>query len=135
MIKLKNKIDESLDCPYEGIFWVINNNFIEFKDKVDITGRFSTDLQHRKIWPEIKNKYGDFDFDYFPRGRVMVNVINKNETFDDYNVYIYIDNCINNESVINEIVYEFNLRNNCDIKYIGSEGGITEDHYTCHNCK
>lgn len=134
MIKLNN-IVENLDCPCEGIFWVINNELIAFKDRVDITGRFSTDLQHRKIWPEIKYKYGDFDFDYFPRGRIMVNAVTKENTFDHYDAYIYIDDCINNEKMISDLIYEYNLNKNCVIKYVGSLGGITEDHYKCNNCK
>jgi hypothetical protein len=40
-----------------------------------------------------------------------------------------------NPEILNDIIHEFRLNRNCDIKYIGSEGGVESNHYRCHNCK
>lgn len=135
------KIKESLELPSEGIFWVIDNRLVSFDDPVDTSGRYFDDMEHVKIWNEIKHMYKvdgkEVNYNYFPRGRVMINVVKDNNgTFLHYDVYIYIDNCINNDDVVDEIKYTFRLnRPNCNIKYIGADGGITSNHYTCHNCR
>ena len=137
----KLRIKESLELPSEGIFWVIDNRLVAFDDPVDTSGRYFDNVEHIKIWNEIKHMYKvdgkEVDYNYFPRGRVMVNVVKDNNgTFLHYDVYIYIDNCINNDDVIDEIKYTFRLNKpNCDIKYVGADGGITSNHYTCHNCR
>ncbi len=136
----KRRLNESIYNPYEGIFWFIDENLISFQEQVDSTGKWSTTFEHKDIWNEIKHKYlvdnNVVSFDYFPRGRVMVNPIFKNSVFDHYDCYIYIDDCINTEDIIQEIIYDFRLNNeHCIIKYIGSDGGITSNHYKCNNCK
>lgn len=66
----------------------------------------------------------------------MVNPVYDNGTLSGYKVYIYIDNCINNEEIIDEILYDFRLKgDNCELVYCGADGGITSNHYQCHNCK
>ena len=137
----KYRTNESLDAPCEGIFWIIDDKLIAFTEQTDTTGKWSTDLEHTKIWKEIKFKYKvdgrEVKYNYYPRGRVVVNPIrDSGGEFKNYDVYIYIDKCINNTEILNDIKYEYRLNNSkCKIKYIGSEGGITSDHYTCHNCR
>lgn len=136
----KLRIKESFEMPSEGIFWIINNKLIAFDNYVDTTGRQFENIEHNKIWDEIKHMYkvnGKIvDYNYFPRGRVMVNPIRKNDIFSHYDIYIYIDKCINNNDIIEEIKYHFNLNKpSCHIKYIGTDGGITDNHYVCNNCK
>ena len=137
----KLRIKESLELPSEGIFWVIDNRLVAFDDPVDTSGRYFDNIEHIKIWNEIKHMYKvdgkEVEYNYFPRGRVMVNAVRDNDgTFLHYDVYIYIDNCINNDDVIDEIKYTFRLNKpNCDIKYVDADGGITSNHYTCHNCR
>ena len=145
MIKLtiskKRNPKESLYTPYEGIFWVIGDTYILYMEQVDSTGSFSTTLEHVKVWEQLKWKYrAEYsevaEYDYFPRGRISINPIYKNNKFSHYEVSVFIDNCINNEDTLDIIFHEFNLNQlNCIIKYIGSEGGITDNHYTCHNCR
>lgn len=134
MIRLileKRHINEGYGKPCEGIFWVIGNKMIAYTDPVG----FDTDLEHVKMWKEIKHSYGDVPFDYYPRGRVMVNEVrNSDGTLKNYKAFIYIDDCINNAEIINDVKYYF-LLNGCDIAYIGSDGGVTSNHYKCHNCK
>ncbi len=137
----KLRIKESLELPSEGIFWVIDNRLVAFDDLVDTSGRYFDNVEHIKIWNEIKHMYKvdgrEVEYNYFPRGRVMVNAVRDNDgTFLHFDVYIYIDNCINNDDIIDEIKYTFRLNKpNCDIKYVGADGGITSNHYTCHNCR
>ena len=143
MIKLiverRKRINESIDSPCEGIFWVINGNIHAFTEQVDTSGMLSTNFEHKDIWNEIKHRYQvdgkDVPFDYYSRGRVMVNPIYINGKFDHYEAYIYIDDCINDDDTLSDIKYEFRLNKNCIIKYIGSDGGVTSNHYRCHNCR
>lgn len=134
----KLRLHEAYNVPCEGVFWFIDDELLAYPEQVDSKGMWSTTLEHIKIWEHIKDNYlvngKTVKYNYFPRGRVVVNAITNNGILDHYDAYIYIDNCINNEDNLNTIKQEFNLFN-CEIKYIGSEGGITSDHYTCHNCK
>ena len=131
LILEKRHIKESIGKPCEGIFWVIGNKMIAYTDPVG----FNTDLEHIKMWKEIKHSYGDVPFDYYPRGRVMVNEVrNSDGTLQKYKAFIYIDDCINNSEIIEDVKYYFSL-NDCEITYIGSDGGVTSNHYRCHNCK
>ena len=134
----KLRLHEAYTVPCEGIFWLIDDELIAYPEQVDSKGLWSTTLEHIKIWNHIKHKYNvdgkTIDYDYFPRGRVVVNAISDNGVLHHYDAYIYIDNCINTDEVLDMIKQEFNLFN-CKLKYIGSEGGIMSDHYKCHNCK
>ena len=133
--------ESSVDTPCEGIFWLIDDEIVSFDNPVTISGMWSNTIEHSKLWPEISSRYKvdnqTVPYNYFPRGRVMVNPIkDDNGKFLHYDAYIYIDNCINNEDVLDDIKYTFRLNKpNVNIKYVGGEGGITSDHYTCHNCK
>lgn len=137
-IERKRRIDESIDSPCEGIFWFINEELVAFTEQVDTSGRLSTDLEYKKIWDIISGRYKisgkKVPYNYYPHGRVMVNPKYVNGSFDHYDAFIYIDDCINDSEYLEDIYYEFRLNKNCVIKYIGSEGGVTSDHYTCHKC-
>lgn len=134
MIRLileKRHVNEGYGKPCEGIFWYIGNKLITYMDPVS----FNTTLEHKDIWQGIRQLYGDRQYDYYPRGRVMVNpVVDDNGVTVKYKAFIYIDNCINNEEIIDTVKYQFNI-GDCEIVYIGSDGGVTSNHYKCHNCK
>ena len=138
-VERRKRINESLDSPCEGIFWFIDGNLIAYTEQVDTTGKLSTTLEHKDIWEHIKNQYKvdgkTVQYDYFPRGRVIANPKTVDGKFDHYDVFIYIDSCINNDDCLNDIYYEFRLNKNCLTKYIGASGGVTSNHYICHNCK
>lgn len=137
-IERRRRMNESIDAPCEGIFWFINNELVAFTEQVDTSGRWSTDLEHSRIWNMISERYKvnghSVPYNYFPRGRVMVNPKYINGVFSHYEAFIYIDDCINSPECLEDIYYEFRLNKNCKIKYTGSDGGITSNHYTCHNC-
>jgi hypothetical protein len=130
--------ESSLDMPCEGIFWVVGNTLILFKYAANM---FVNEYKHTEAWKFIKNIYKVnnqlVDYNYYPRGRVMVNPMKDiNGKFTHYDVYIYIDDCINNADIVEEVMYEFRLNKpNCNLKYVGADGGITSTHYTCHNCR
>lgn len=132
MIEKKN-IREGLRKPCEGIFWIIDGELISYANPIG----FNASLEHKKIWNDIKGRYGNVPFDYYPRGRVMTNEVrNSDGTLVGYRSFIYIDDCINTEDIIDEIKYCFRLTgDNCEIAYVGSDGGITSNYYKCHNCK
>jgi hypothetical protein len=138
-IKIKKTRYEHFDIPYEGIFWIFDNRIIIYAEQVDISGRLSTTFNHVDIWNEIGFRYPIDNtivpYHYYPRGRIMVNPIYENELFDHYDAYIYLDDCINNTKTIESLIYEFRLNKNCEIRYIGYDGGIESDHYKCHMCK
>lgn len=133
--------ETSVNTPCEGIFWLINDEIISFDNPVTISGTWTNNIEHSRLWPEIANRYKVNNhivpYNYFPRGRIMVNPIKSDEgIFSHYDAYIYIDNCINNEDVLEDIKYTFRLnKSNVNIRYIGREGGVTSNHYTCHNCR
>lgn len=130
LILEKRHVKESVGKPCEGIFWLIGNKMVAYTDPVG----FNTDLEHSKMWKEIKHSYGNVPFDYYPRGRVMVNEVrNSDGILKKYKAFIYIDDCINNAEIIDDVKYYFSL-NDCDIAYIGSDGGVTSNQYKCHNC-
>ena len=136
VVEHSKQFREGYNSPREGIFWIIHDDIISYVLDPKSTSNFN--YEHKNTWESIKNNYlinGEpVPFDYFPRGRVMVVERKTSEgTIDHYDAYIYLDDCINTKEIIDEIKYEFRLTS-CNIKYIGSDGGITSNHYRCHNC-
>lgn len=132
-------LNESINCPYQGIFWYIDDKLICFMDKVNIKDFHDTNLLHINVWKQIKNQYkinGKFlPYNYYPRGRVMVLPIYENGKFSFYDCTVYLDKCIDNDKVRDFIEDRFNLYlSNCMITYEG-QLGLDGSHYTCHNCK
>lgn len=131
LISEKRIVKESYGKPCEGIFWLIDNKLISYMDPVG----FNTTLDHKRVWQTIRSQYGDVEFDYYPRGRVMVNKLEDYlGTLIGYKAYIYIDDCINEPEIVDTIKHQFTL-NKCQIVYIGSDGGVTSNHYRCNSCK
>ena len=117
--------NDSLLSPQEGIFWFIDGTFYAFTEPVN--NFMFCNLSHKDEW-----FMKDVPFDYYPRGRVIVNP----SPLYDYNFdcFIYLDDCINSAEIISVIKHTFHLVH-CNIRYIGSKGAVMEDHYQCHNCK
>ena len=141
----KHRPNETENTPYEGIFWYITNNdgdkgYVIYAEQIDTSGKWSTNYEHIKIWEDIKNEFNIedgiiVDYNYFPRGRVMINPKYSDNKFSHYEVYIYLDKCINNIDTIQHICRLFNIKEKCcNLSYVGTEGGITDNHYRCHNC-
>ena len=132
--------DHSL--PKQGIFWIVNGKLVYTADTIDPKSfiEFGA-LNHKDAWRNIKEEHpvegGVVDYDYFPRGRVIVC-----PTFDDeyqiigYDCGVYADACIINDMNVRfQIETEFDLNHDsCNVSY---EGDYATDntHYTCHNCR
>lgn len=103
---------------YEGPFWILSNsvkdihrgNFELLSVKfvcdydgniVDSGGRSKSGSSHKNIWNrELKHKYDDVEYNYYPRGRVAIY---KGTAF------IHINSLCNTPKVINNIVSEYKL--------------------------
>jgi len=141
-MKLLKPITASITLPKQGIFWVISGELVSFADTVNPNDfiEFGS-LNHKDTWRHIKSEYlvnnHPVEYDYFPRGRVIVC-----PTFDDdnhitgYDCGIYADSCIIDDPDVREqIISAFDLyHKSCTVLF---EGDYSTDntHYTCHNCR
>lgn len=134
-------INENLQIPCEGIFWVIDDELISFTDQVDPKDPFNcTDLTHKETWKYIKDKYKvnehTVGYDYFPRGRVETLVIQNNDgSLDHYEASIYLDKCIYDKDIIDNIINEFRLYLSNVLVNVEGQLFIDGSHYTCHMCR
>ena len=131
--------------PKQGIFWVIDGTVVSLDDTVDPENfvEFGS-MNHRDQWRFIQANFpvnGDLvEYDYFPRGRVIVC-----PTFDDenriigYECNVYADSCIIDDPIVRmEIEDAFDLdlldMNSCTVNYCG-DYSTDNTHYTCHKCR
>lgn len=137
-------LKESLVNPYEGYFWIINDTVIGVVSEVpkhdytyELNGR-----THKNTWSNFCNDYlvdgKPVDFDYFPRGRVMVDPnYDLDGKFSHYDCLVFLDKCINNQKCKDMIADYYNLNlptvPNINWMMLGERAGI--DHYTCNWCR
>lgn len=140
MIKLiehKLQLKESRVLPQDGIFWVIDGKFIQssfdFNPLTQLAIIDNNYYTHKELWHILKDKYKvdgkDVAYDYFPRGRVVINYSD-----GKFIATIYMDNCLRPEweDIAKE---QFNLNlPSCEVVF-GGNSGFGNSHYTCHNCK
>lgn len=137
----KQIIPESLVCPYEGIFWIIDDELIALTDSVNPNNHFDcTDLLHRESWKYLKDQYKVngrcVGYNYFPRGRVETLVIQNNAgNLDHYEANIYIDKCIDNIRNRDRIEDKFRLYLPKVIINYSGQLYIDGSHYTCYQCR
>lgn len=137
-------LKENAVYPYEGYFWIIDGKVVGITAEV-LIHNYEYNLNgktHENSWSVFKDDYlvdgKTVDWDYFPRGRVMVDPeYHLDGSFDYYTCFVFLDKCINNKECKEAIVDYYNL-NIPTIPHItwtmlGERAGI--DHYTCHNCK
>jgi hypothetical protein len=138
-------IKESLNYPYEGYFWIINDEVIGVTSEVP---HYNYDYAlngktHKNTWTKFSKDYlvdgKEVVWDYFPRGRVMIdpNYDLTTEKFTDYSCLVFLDKCINNNKFKRLIVDYYNLDLNTiphiNWMMLNERAGI--EHYTCHNCR
>lgn len=133
-------IEESLNIPCEGIFWLIDGEIISFTDQVNPRDAFeTTDLLHKEVWKAIEEEYKYngrvVPYDFYPRGRVKTLVIQDHDgNLDHYESYLYMDKCISKKH-IDIIVEDFRLYlPNVNLTYSG-QLFVDGSHYTCYNCR
>lgn len=137
-------LKEKSSLPYEGYFWIINGDVVgvclevpKYNYGYNLNGK-----THKNTWNKFSKDYlvntKEVNWDYFPRGRVMVDPnYDMNDVFDEYSCMVFLDKCINNKEYKEKIIEYYNL----DLPTIphitwtmlGERAGI--DHYTCHNCR
>lgn len=137
-------LNENRNYPYEGYFWIINGEVIGVVSEVPcydydyaLNGK-----THKNTWKNFSADYlvdgKEVDFDYFPRGRVMVDPeYDLDGNFEEYSCIVFLDKCINNDACKDMIIdyYNLGLPSIHRVKWsmLGERAGI--DHYQCHGCK
>ena len=137
-------IKENINYPYEGYFWIIDNKIIGITAEVP---HYNYDYKlngktHQNTWYKFCNDYKvngkTVEWDYFPRGRVMVDPnYDLDNKFDEYSCIVFLDKCINNKECKELIANYYNLYlptiPHITWTMLGERAGI--DHYQCHNCR
>ena len=138
-------LKENMNYPYEGYFWIINDEVIGITNEVPhYNYNYSLNGKtHKNSWCNFSKDYlvngKEVAWDYFPRGRIMIdpNYDLTTNKFTEYSCVVFLDKCINNQHYKDLIINYYNL----DLPTIphimwtmlGERAGI--DHYTCHNCR
>ena len=138
-MKLRN-LNESMNLPMEGFFWIIDNQILGTAQEVPEYGyEYTQSKTHQETWDKLKPKDCDKEFDYYPRGRVMVDPeYDLDNKFKYFTCMIFLDPCIDNEICKEMIIdyYNLDVPKMHEIKWFGNlkqRAGI--NHYTCHNCR
>ena len=137
-------LKENRNYPYEGFFWIINNQVVGLVSEVpQYNYEFELDGKtHQNTWNMFKKEYlvggKEVEFDYFPRGRVLIDPeYDLDNKFEEYHCQVFLDACIDVWKYKRMIIQYYNL----DVSYIkhinwlnlSKRAGI--DHYTCHTCR
>lgn len=142
MIKI---LQENRNLPQEGFFWIINDKVIGFAKEVPQYNYeyFFQGKTHENTWKSISSEYKvnnkEVSYDYYPRGRVMVDPnYDANNKFTKFSVMIMMDPCLLKDNKYKQLVIDYyNLDlPNCQIPMwpnLNDKAGI--NHYTCHMCK
>jgi len=135
------KLVENMALPREGFFWIIDNKIIGYSIEVP---QYNYEYQlegktHQNTWESIKPDGCDKPFDYYPRGRVMVDPTYDNDNkFDGYYIMIFADECIKTQQHKDMIIDYYNL-DVSNIKFIKWMNNLKQragiEHYSCHGCR
>lgn len=105
----------------QGVFWVINGELYAYPfgsvETTDGIAKSQTTYNHKRLWNEINVSVFYKPYDYYPRGRVVINSKGKVTVYMNHNI---------DESVLEDIKREFGLIGKPRIIYDGST------HYKCH---
>ena len=138
-------LNENRNYPYEGYFWIINNEVVGITSEVP---HYNYDYNlngktHQNTWSKFSKYYLDIDgkelpWDYFPRGRIIIDPnYDFDNKFEDYSCMVFLDKCINNNIYKQMIIDYYNLDlptiPHINWTILSERAGI--DHYQCHNCK
>lgn len=134
--------ESSSQVPLEGYFWYINGQIVGVYSEVpkyNYTYQLSGKT-HPSTWNKIADDYlvdgHKVDYDYYPRGRVMVSPeLDSQGRFKRYSCQIFADICLDDEEVKDKIVDAYNLYYVDDIDWFISDKYSAMNHYTCHRCR
>ena len=125
-----------------SLFFVVNGKFLIHSCKKENGEKYGDFINypqsHNEVWDKYYYKKYHVDFDYFPRGRVMVDPeYDLDGNFEEYSCIVFLDKCINNDVCKEMIVNYYNLGlpsiHRVKWSMLGERAGI--DHYQCHSCK
>jgi hypothetical protein len=108
-----------------GIFYYFDQHVHarpEALGKAEVYGELkTTSFSHLEFWENELKKNMPWDYDYFPRGRVVYGLKSRKYT-------LYIDRCLNDPEIIRSIAAEFGLsgKNGVGVRF--------DEHYQCHRC-
>lgn len=127
-------INESAE-PMEGYFWYIDSKIVGYAEAVP---RYGYEVKQSKTHEATWNQYRTDDnaFDYYPRGRVMTDPNLIDNKFAFYSSYVFLDPCIDNKEVREQIKDYYKLDLVQEVSWFGNlkqRAGM--DHYTCHQCR
>lgn len=114
---------------FVGIFYVINNEIfcrtVDFEKAIKYGDLLTYEGGHDDFWQQelqSKGDFKDYEFDYFPRGRVVYNYVE--------NLFIiFIDSCIDQDSINARLIINFGLHNKAAVIFNNED-----EHYCCHKC-
>lgn len=138
------QILEHIEYPSEGFFWIINDNIVGISEEVpSFNYQYNlSGLDHRNTWSNFSSEYKvdnhEVEYDYYPRGRVMVDPdYDLDNSFTGYSVLVYLDDCIDSKKYRDMIAeyYNLNLKSIHNIVWTCPRRRAGIDHYTCHNCR
>lgn len=119
MNRMLKTIQATTQC--KGLFWITDEGVLAFPYDPDefefAKSRNGLTYTHKKLWPEIAQKYRNKPYNYYPRGRVDVD--NKGRSV------IYVNPNITDED-LHEIRRQFEIIKEPIVKYDNS------NHYKCH---
>ena len=137
-------IKENINYPKEGYFWIVDNKVIGITAEVphydygyELNGK-----THKNSWGKFSPDYlvngKEVEWDYYPRGRVMVDPeYDLDGKFTEYSALVFLDKCINNTFCKNLITDYYNLQlptiPHISWMMLNERAGI--EHYSCHNCR
>lgn len=108
-------LKENRNYPCEGYFWIINDEVIGITTEVP---QYNYDYSlngktHKETWKQISKDYlvngHEVEWDYFPRGRVMVDPnYDLDDKFDNYSCIVFLDKCINTKESKQMIIDYYN---------------------------
>lgn len=104
----------------EGIFWDIDGELLAYPfGSVDTSGvaKSGTTYNHKRLWEDLKPKGSKVPYNYYPRGRVVLDNKGRPVIYMNPNV---------SESLISDIRTEFGIRGDVRIQYDNS------NHYKCY---
>ena len=118
MLKVLNEMAHE-QC--QGVFWDIDGELLSFpfveNQYTDGVAKSGETYNHKLLWNQIKPKGCNKSFDYYPRGRVVID--NKNRPI------IYMNPNVS-DKLLPQIKVDFGLRTEPKIVYDNSR------HYRCH---
>ncbi|MCD8207974.1 MAG: hypothetical protein LUD72_08570 [Bacteroidales bacterium] len=107
--------------PLNGVFWDVDGQLFAYPFREDVhTGgvaKSGKTYAHEKLWEEVRPKGCNKPFDYYPRGRTVVNAGKRSVIYMSPHV---------DRTLLPKIIRVFGLEEDPVIRYDHSK------HYKCH---